>query len=115
MDAAASTSREKKLQALKRGAKELEARLRTFEQKIRVIEQGLRPLIFLAMVDQDKCISCGLCQEICPTKAISMAEVVRIDPLLCKGCGLCANKCPQGAISLHPAGSGYGKAGFDAS
>jgi len=115
MNAEVAVNREKEIQTLKKNAKEIEFRLRFFEKKIRKMEHGLKFSIFQATVDQDKCVSCGICQGICPTGAISIDQVARVDPSLCKGCGLCTKKCPQGAISLHPVGRNYGKMAGDAS
>ncbi|MCW7080649.1 MAG: CoB--CoM heterodisulfide reductase iron-sulfur subunit A family protein, partial [Candidatus Methanospirare jalkutatii] len=54
-----------------------------------------------AVLDERKCISCGLCVASCPFGAISLADK-RIEEVLCKGCGSCAATCPTGAIeALH--------------
>jgi len=57
-------------------------------------------------VDAEKCIGCGLCEEVCCFGAIVLEEVegkgkkaVNI-PASCKGCGLCAASCPQKAIDM---------------
>ena len=115
MDATILVNRKKELQELKKSAKEIEARLRSFEKRIRDVEHGLTPSVLKAIVDPDKCISCGTCQGLCPTGAISMGHVARVDPLACKGCGLCVEECPQWAISLHPAATGDGKTAVNAS
>ncbi|TXT67400.1 MAG: 4Fe-4S ferredoxin iron-sulfur binding domain-containing protein [Promethearchaeota archaeon] len=60
-------------------------------------------------IDQQKCVSCSICQEICPMDAIlktngaqqdSKEQKIKINKDLCIGCGLCASHCPHGAISL---------------
>ncbi len=50
------------------------------------------------VINQDKCIKCGACINMCPVQAISMvnAQVV-IDPKKCIDCGTCASICPVGA------------------
>ena len=55
-----------------------------------------------AVVDQERCVSCGLCVELCPEQAISMSlnYIVAIDPGTCTGCGSCVDECPNEAISL---------------
>ncbi len=56
-------------------------------------------------VDIEKCIGCGLCEEICSFGAIALQEdegkkrAVNI-PASCKGCGLCAASCPKNAIDM---------------
>ena len=61
------------------------------------------PLV--SQVDQEKCIGCGLCAEVCPFGAIALEEVdgkpkAKNIPASCKGCGLCASSCPQHAIDM---------------
>lgn len=62
--------------------------------------------------DIDKCISCGLCANICPNRAIEMVEISdeyknkypkkypKIDLGKCCFCGLCENICPRDALHL---------------
>lgn len=55
------------------------------------------------VVDQEKCIQCGVCLKAgCPAiyKKIEKenGENIYIDPSLCQGCGFCAQVCPKKAI-----------------
>jgi Pyruvate/2-oxoacid:ferredoxin oxidoreductase delta subunit len=59
------------------------------------------------VVDKDKCIGCGICQEACPLekKAIKMVtRTRRTYPLYlyhhCIRCYCCQEMCPEGAISV---------------
>jgi len=79
---------------------------------IKVNEKGI------AEVDEDKCISCGLCQKACPKKVIAMlpqskqvtvtcsskekgAAAKKACTTACIGCGICAKNCPVGAITVE--------------
>jgi len=55
---------------------------------------------FYASVNVDDCNACGVCEDRCPAKAITVADVAVIDVPLCIGCGLCASACPTKAIDL---------------
>ena len=51
--------------------------------------------------DPEKCIGCGLCQDICFTRAISIADGRSvIEQSKCRGCGRCAGVCPNDAITI---------------
>jgi len=58
----------------------------------------------VAVMDEEKCIQCGKCEELCRFNAI---EKLVIDPILCEGCGVCAYVCPVEAIELRERISGY--------
>ena len=51
-------------------------------------------------VDEEKCISCGLCADVCPKNAIRAGAVYTIEEG-CDECGDCIDVCPTGAIELH--------------
>jgi MinD superfamily P-loop ATPase len=52
----------------------------------------------LALVDPDRCIDCGRCDEVCEFAAISDHRVI---PERCEGCGTCALICPVDAIAMN--------------
>ncbi len=63
----------------------------------------------ISVVDEQKCVGCGLCEAVCPTHAIEVGEkrtpfgekrVAQINKALCKGCGICAASCRSGSIDL---------------
>jgi len=51
-----------------------------------------------AIINQDKCIECGLCRDLCKWDAISKDFVV--NPIECEGCGVCHYFCPEEAIDF---------------
>ncbi|MDD2777943.1 MAG: ATP-binding protein [Methanocellales archaeon] len=57
-----------------------------------------------AVIDEEKCIDCRLCEGVCRFDAI---DGHTIDPILCEGCGVCAYVCPENAITLREKISGY--------
>ncbi|MEA4832412.1 Electron transport complex subunit RsxB [bioreactor metagenome] len=59
-----------------------------------------------AVIDDKKCIKCGLCKEKCRFAAIYDAEGFTVDPFACEGCGVCAAVCPADAVSMKPAVAG---------
>jgi MinD superfamily P-loop ATPase len=59
----------------------------------------------LAVIDEEKCVECGLCRDSCRFDAIS--ESIEIAPFSCEGCGVCVIVCPEEAISLKERISGY--------
>jgi heterodisulfide reductase subunit A len=55
-----------------------------------------------AVIDEDKCSGCRVCNLLCPYSAIDFIEdkkVSRINEALCKGCGTCVAACPSAAIT----------------
>ena len=53
-----------------------------------------------AKVDKELCYACGLCEDACPQKAISVDDIAKIDPDKCTDCGTCVEECPNDAISV---------------
>lgn len=55
------------------------------------------------VVDAARCLACGTCVSMCPTRAISLVgegacASYRFNPGRCSECGLCVRSCPQQAI-----------------
>lgn len=56
----------------------------------------------LAKIDQDACIQCDKCADVCRFDAIPVIDGRYIvQPLDCEGCGYCARICPTEAIVME--------------
>ncbi len=61
----------------------------------------------LAHIDNELCISCGKCAEVCRFNAVrSPDDIYSIDEIDCEGCGYCSKVCPTEAIAMNPQKSG---------
>jgi NAD-dependent dihydropyrimidine dehydrogenase PreA subunit len=57
---------------------------------------------FVAAVDEDLCVGCGLCRESCQFGALHLSDgKSRVDEAACMGCGVCVDRCPKGALELR--------------
>ena len=56
---------------------------------------------YVAVVDEEACSACGICETRCQMDAIAVEDCARIDLERCIGCGLCATTCDFGAMKLH--------------
>ena len=61
----------------------------------------------MKITDQEKCVGCGACAQVCPKSAIAMKPDEEgfmrpcIDETLCVECGLCQKTCPVESVSLQ--------------
>ncbi|NOZ70647.1 MAG: P-loop NTPase [Chloroflexi bacterium] len=56
----------------------------------------------VAVIDQDTCIACGECVQVCRFDAIHEEEgLFIIDPIACDGCAACVYQCPSESISMQ--------------
>ncbi|MBI2598155.1 MAG: 4Fe-4S binding protein [Candidatus Diapherotrites archaeon] len=56
---------------------------------------------FMPIVEAQKCIKCGICQNMCPEGIMGDPKAVpEIDYNYCKGCSICANECPVKCIEM---------------
>jgi len=57
----------------------------------------------VAVIDQEHCVGCQGCLEVCPFGAINYFEdrhICQVNRALCKGCGACAATCPSSSVQL---------------
>ncbi len=54
-----------------------------------------------AVVDQNLCIGCKVCEKVCPVYAISVTDrKAHSDETKCMACANCADRCPRYAIKM---------------
>ena len=56
---------------------------------------------YFAVVDEDTCTACGVCESRCQMDAITVEDYSRVDLDRCIGCGLCVTTCDFDAIKLQ--------------
>ena len=57
---------------------------------------------YIAVTDEDECISCGECIDLCIFNARFFSESkLSFDAVKCFGCGVCVTKCPVEAIRME--------------
>jgi len=55
-----------------------------------------------SVVDEEECIGCGLCEELCSYGAHYLEEgKSHTIAAICRGCGACAAECPRRAITMQ--------------
>jgi heterodisulfide reductase subunit A len=59
----------------------------------------------VSVIDKEQCIGCGICESLCPFKAIKMVKIdtkrkAETIAASCKACGICASRCPTFAIDM---------------
>jgi len=57
-----------------------------------------------AVIDEELCSGCKICNGMCPYTAISFNELKKVSEVnaaLCKACGTCVAACPSGAITAR--------------
>jgi len=58
--------------------------------------------MYLVEVDNDKCIGCGECVEVCPVDVFELQEekAVPVNADECLGCESCVEVCEQEAVTV---------------
>ena len=64
-------------------------------------EQAKNPVKLLPITDENRCVMCGVCVDVCPMEAIDREDVSMVDPILCIKCCACVKECPKEAKSLN--------------
>ncbi len=56
---------------------------------------------YFAVVNEDSCTGCGMCEDRCPMDAITVDGIASIDKERCIGCGLCVAVCDFEGMKLQ--------------
>lgn len=59
-----------------------------------------------AEINSQLCIKCDKCRQSCRFDSILLDKSYKVDPFACEGCGVCELVCPVKAVSLKPAVAG---------
>lgn len=73
--------------------------------------RGLHALVRNPVTGEAKCVGCGLCAAMCPSKCINIytsegddhkkiVDRYEVEVLRCVFCGFCVEACPYGALAL---------------
>ncbi|MFH2046810.1 MAG: 4Fe-4S binding protein [Pseudomonadota bacterium] len=72
----------------------------TFDEVLATYGQTKGKIVVSA--DQEKCVGCGVCEEVCNWGAIKVIDgTVEIEKEICEGCGICVCDCTQEALWLE--------------
>jgi electron transport complex protein RnfB len=56
---------------------------------------------FIANLNREACIGCGVCERRCQVDAIRLEQDIAVlEERRCIGCGLCVTTCPSGALTI---------------
>ncbi|MBW2613519.1 MAG: 4Fe-4S binding protein [Deltaproteobacteria bacterium] len=56
---------------------------------------------YFAVVDEEACVACGVCEDRCQMDAITVEDHSMVDLDRCIGCGLCVVTCDYDAITME--------------
>ena len=67
----------------------------------KIARDDIMATYFMRTTDDDACVGCGVCLDICPVQALTLEDdVAVVDEAWCIGCGLCVPRCATGAAGL---------------
>jgi NAD-dependent dihydropyrimidine dehydrogenase PreA subunit len=55
----------------------------------------------MLVVNEDKCVGCGLCVSFCSTEALKAWGLCHVDTDKCNECLVCLDYCPVDALAIR--------------
>jgi hypothetical protein len=52
-------------------------------------------------IDQEKCVGCGCCSDVCAQGALELDDKAVVNEEFCIECGVCIDICPALAIEIE--------------
>ncbi len=69
-------------------------------KNLNMLKQVRKTISFTPETDEKRCTQCNLCVEVCPTEAIDLDDVSKIDKWKCMICFACIKNCPSKAKQM---------------
>lgn len=85
---------------LKEKARQINKELQNIQSRIKVLESENPASTVKVIADKGLCTGCGICENACPKRAITVREFAEIDMERCTLCGGCINACPANALQI---------------
>lgn len=59
--------------------------------------------MYLPRIEEEKCISCGECVDVCPAEVLALQDGITyvVNPADCLGCESCVSVCPEEAVTVE--------------
>ncbi len=54
----------------------------------------------MVVVNEEKCVGCGVCVSFCPVDALGGWGVIKLDRDICNDCLDCVEACPVDALGI---------------
>ncbi|MDZ7262399.1 MAG: 4Fe-4S dicluster domain-containing protein [candidate division KSB1 bacterium] len=82
-------------------------------KRVKLSENSMHTSNFIASVDEEECLGCGKCVQVCPVEVLSLVPAqptlkakkrkkkAVVDESRCLGCGVCTSACVNNALKMR--------------